>query len=206
VTYVVGLTGGIGSGKTLVSDRFAELGVPVIDTDVVAREIVQPGQPTLIDLVNEFGDQILLENGQLDRDSLRHLAFADDQRKQRLDDITHPAIREATSKHVSAVNYPYCIVVIPLLTADSAFSAHLNRVLTVSCDQEIRVARVMQRNNMSRAEVERIMQTQLSDAERLDFADDVIDNSASKESALHSTDELHLEYLHLSQASTQERA
>lgn len=202
MTYVIGLTGGIGSGKTLVSDRFAALGVPVIDTDVIARQIVQPGQAALQELVAEFGQEILLEDGHLNRDQLREIAFSNSTKKKRLDEITHPAIRRETEKQLAAVVYPYCIVVIPLLTAESAFSPFLHRVLTVNCDREIRISRVMKRNQLSRESVESIMRTQLTDEQRLNFADDVIDNSGSKELALQATDELHHKYLDLSQALT----
>lgn len=204
MSYVVGLTGGIGSGKTLVSDRFAELSVPVIDTDVIARQVVRPGEAALGELVKEFGQHILLNDGQLNRDKLREIAFSNRENKQKLDNITHPAIRRETETQLKAVTYPYCLVVIPLLTAGSAFSPFLNRVLTVTCDQETRISRVMQRNQLSREAVERIIQTQLTDEERLAFADDVIDNSRAKSFALQATDEFHHKYLDLSQALTRD--
>lgn len=205
MTYTVGLTGGIGSGKTLISDRLAALGVPVVDTDIIARQVVAKGQPALAALTAAFGVEILLPNGELNRDRLRQLAFADAAGKRKLDAITHPAIRLETMNQVSAVDYPYCVVVIPLLTADSAFSAFLHRVLAVTCATEIRIARVMRRNSLPRSDVERIVNTQLSDEERLAFADDVIENSGTKESAIAATDALHHQYLDLSQALTKER-
>ncbi len=205
MTLIIGLTGGIGSGKTLVSDRLAELGVPIIDTDVLAREIVEPGQPALAALAEKFGAEILLADGSLNRDRLRELAFSSSEAKADLDQITHPAIRELTISKITAVTYPYCVVVIPLLTADSAFSGFLQRTITVSADRELRIQRVMHRNDFSREQVLSIMQTQLTDAEREAFSDDVIENSGSKEAAIAATDELHQALLNLSQATSNER-
>ncbi len=205
MTLIIGLTGGIGSGKTLVSDRLAELGVPIIDTDVLAREIVEPGQPALAALAKKFGAEILHADGSLNRDRLRELAFSSSEAKADLDQITHPAIRELTIRKITAVTYPYCVVVIPLLSADSAFSGFLQRTVTVSADRELRIQRVMHRNDFSREQVLSIMQTQLSDEEREAFSDDVIENSGSKEAAIAATDELHQALLNLSQATSNER-
>lgn len=196
---VVGLTGGIGSGKTVASDHFASLGVPIVDTDVIARQIVEPGQAALAALVEKFGDKILLPSGGLDRDALRSIAFSSEQNKAALDAITHPAIRQLTAQQIAACRYPYCIVVIPLLTADSAFSEYMQRVLVVTAEQDTKIARVQKRSNLSREEVLKIMQTQLSDAERLDFADDVISNDGTIEQAQQQVEKLHQLYLSLSQ-------
>jgi len=119
MSYVIGLTGGIGSGKTLVSDRFAELGVAIIDTDIIARKIVEPGQPALQQLAKQFGNDVLQENGELDRAALRNKAFKDDTSKAQLDSITHPAIRLETNQQISLADTPYCLVVVPLLKQDS---------------------------------------------------------------------------------------
>lgn len=197
MTFVVGLTGGIGSGKTLVSDRLAELGVPIIDTDVIAREIVAPNAPALKELVMQFGDEILQEDGGLDRDRLRELAFSSPENKQALDGITHPAIRKETMRQLAAVDYPYCVVVIPLLSGDSPFTAFLHRIVTVSCERETRIARVMQRNDFTRQQVLNIMDTQLTDAQRESFADDVIHNNGSKAQAIEATNSLHQTLLSL---------
>lgn len=197
MTFVVGLTGGIGSGKTLVSDRLAELGVPIIDTDVIAREIVAPNAPALKELVVQFGDEILQEDGGLDRDRLRELAFSSPENKQALDGITHPAIRKETMRQLAAVDYPYCVVVIPLLSGDSPFTAFLHRIVTVSCERETRIARVMQRNDFTRQQVLNIMDTQLTDAQRESFADDVVHNNGSKAQAIEATNSLHQTLLSL---------
>ena len=197
MTLVVGLTGGIGSGKTLVSDRLGELGVPIIDTDVIARNIVEPGQPTLENLVAEFGDQILLDSGELNRDALRKIAFSSKGNKQKLDGITHPAIRETTVHQVLEATHSYCVVVIPLLTKDSAFAQFLDRILTVSTLRETRIGRVMKRNSFTREQVLKIMHTQLNDAEREAFADDVLHNNGSKRATIELTNKLHHSYLAL---------
>ena len=205
MTLIIGLTGGIGSGKTLISDHFAELGVPIIDTDVIARQIVEPNQPALAALVNKFGEQIIDSDGSLDRDSLRHIAFSSPENKQALDAITHPAIREETIKQVSAVTYPYCVVVIPLLTADSAFAGFLHRIITVSTETETRIQRVMQRNSFTREQVLRVLKTQLTDEQREAFADDIVDNNGSKQAAIDQTNELHRKFLDLCAAGSKER-
>lgn len=195
--FVVGLTGGIGSGKTVVSDHLGHLGVPIIDTDVIAREVVNPEQPALIALVDYFGEDILNQDGTLNRGELRQRAFASDANKAKLDSITHPAIRVATQKQISQAQYDYCVVVIPLLTADSAFSKLLNRILVVTADHETKIQRVGVRSGLNRDEVERIMASQLSDAERLDFADDVIENNGSLTDARLAAEKVHAKYLAL---------
>lgn len=197
--YIVGLTGGIGSGKTVVSDHFASLGVPVIDTDIIARIVVEPGKPALAELVSAFGEGILQADGQLDRAALRKAAFASETSKATLDAITHPAIRAETIKQIQQVKFDYCIVVVPLLTADSAFSQFMQRILVVVTEHQTKVERVMKRSNLSAAEVEQIMRTQLSDEERAKFADDVIHNDGTIADAHREVEALHARYLTLSQ-------
>lgn len=199
--FIVGLTGGIGSGKTVVSDYFADLGVPVIDTDVIARKIVEPGQAALLQLVEHFGDDILRTNGELNRDALRELAFADDASKARLDAITHPAIRLETIAQIRATRYPYCLVVVPLLRPDSEFSEMMQRILVVTARRETRIERVMKRSKLSRRQVEQIIATQLNEKQQLDFADDVVVNDGTIEDAQAQAEELHQKYLLFSQES-----
>ena len=140
--YVIGLSGGIGSGKTVVSDHFASLGVSVVDTDVIARVIVEPGQPALVKLVEEFGDEILEPNGELSRGTLRKIAFASANNKAKLDSITHPAIRLETIRQIEQSESDYCLVVVPLLTADSPFSKFMQRIVIVTADKEVKINRV----------------------------------------------------------------
>lgn len=199
MTYIIGLTGGIGSGKTVASNHFETLGVPVIDTDVIARKIVEKDMPALAQLVDEFGGAILDSDGNLDRAALRVLAFASDDKKAALDSITHPAIRLETIKQIQNATYPYCIVVIPLLVPDSAFSEFLQRILVVNAQHETKIERVKKRSGLTREEIERIMQTQLSDEERADFADEVINNNGSIEQAQMEVERLHNMYLSISE-------
>jgi dephospho-CoA kinase len=200
LNFVVGLTGGIGSGKTVASDHFAALGAPIIDTDIIARLIVEPGQPALQKLAERFGVEVLNQDGTLNRAKMRTLAFADDTSKAALDAITHPAIRLETASQISKSDYPYCIVVIPLLTANSAFAEFLQRVIAVTANRETKIERVQKRSGLSREEVERIMATQLSDQERADFADDVIVNDGTIVEAQNEVERLHQLYLNLSQS------
>ena len=196
--YVVGLTGGIGSGKTVASDRFKALGAHIIDTDIIAREVVEPGSPTLTQLVDAFGEQILQKNGSLDRTVLREIAFSSPENKAQLDSITHPAIRIETLKQIADADFPYCVVVVPLLSPNSGFSSFMQRVLAVSTDKQTKVKRVKKRSHLSEEEVLAIMNTQLSDAEREEFADDIIRNDGTIEEAQALVDQLHEQYLELS--------
>ena len=195
MTFVVGITGGIGSGKTLVSNHFEELGVPVIDTDLIARQIVEPGSETLDKLSETFGTEILLASGELDRGALRTIAFANAQNKEKLDSITHPAIRAETIRQTEAVTSNYCVVVVPLLTKESPFMAFMDQIITVNADEDIRIERVMQRNQLSRENVSKIVATQISDHERSHFADHVIDNNGSIEQTLQIVEDLHQQFL-----------
>ena len=197
MTFVVGLTGGIGSGKTVVSDHFISLGVTVIDTDVLARQIVEPGQPALESLISAFGKNIVFESGHLNRAQLRKLAFANDESKAKLDLITHPAIRQEAIKKIAAVSAPYCLVVVPLLSANSEFSELMKRILVVSAETNTKIRRVQQRSGLTRNEVERIMQTQLADEQRRLLADDIIENNTSLESVFQQVELLHQRYLEM---------
>lgn len=196
--YVVGLTGGIGSGKTVASDRFKALGAPIIDTDIIAREVVEAGSPTLTQLVDAFGDQILQKNGSLDRTVLREIAFSSPENKAQLDSITHPAIRIETLEQTAAADFPYCVVVVPLLSPNSGFDSFMQRVLAVSADKQTKVERVKARSDLTEEEVLAIMNTQLSDAEREEFADDIVHNDGTIEQAQALVDQLHEQYLELS--------
>lgn len=199
MTYVIGLTGGIGSGKTVASDHFASLGVPIIDTDIIARKIVQAGEPALQQLIKAFGKQILLPDGSLDRGALRSLAFANKQNKAQLDSITHPAIGEETFKQIDLVDFQYCILVVPLLDQSSKFIELMQRILVITADHATKLARVKKRSGLTHEEIEQIMKTQLSDKQRLEFSDDVISNNGSLKEAQEQVEQLHKNYLALSQ-------
>lgn len=196
-SLVIGLTGGIGSGKTLASDHFATLGVDIIDTDVIARTIVEPGQPALIKLSEKFGNHIINKSGTLDRDALRSIAFSNKENKAALDAITHPEIRQQTLRELDASTSPYCIIVVPLLSAGSPFLKLMDRVIVVTAERATKVERVKIRSKLNDDEVERIMSTQLTDEQRLEFADDVIANNSSKEAVYKKVELLHRQYLSL---------
>ena len=197
MTYVVGLTGGIGCGKTVVSNYFQKLGITIIDTDIIAREIVEPGKPCLSALSDAFGQQIIDQSGHLDRTALRTIAFNHTNNKKKLDAITHPVIHTETIQQIAKTNTVYCIVVIPLLTATSPYQKLIKQTLVVTAKESIKIERVMKRNNISKNEVISIMNTQISDSERMKFADDIIENNGTIEEAQQAAAALHSKYLKL---------
>jgi len=176
VTFVVGLTGGIGSGKSAVAEAFAALGAAVTDTDRLAHALTAPGQPGHKAVLAAFGPAYLGADGTLDRARLRRHVFDDDGARIRLETILHPLIREAARWEVSAWTQPYGLLVVPLLLERGGLSG-VDRVLVVDCPEEEQVRRVMARSGLLASDVHAIMATQLSRAERLSRADDVLDNS-----------------------------
>lgn len=191
---VIGLTGGIGSGKSTVASLFQKLGAPVYDADVEARRLVAPGQATLHQLTREFGSQLLQPDGTLDRAKLRTLAFSDPDQRRRLEAILHPPIRAALQQHVAATNAAYCILVIPLLF-ESGQRDLVGRVLVVDAPEDQQIARTLARSGLERAMVERIMAAQWSRTQRLTLADDVIANTGSVEDLRLQVEHLHHRYL-----------
>lgn len=193
----IGLTGGIGSGKTTVSRRFEALGAPVIDTDVLAREVVEPGEPTLDKLVEAFGHGILREDGRLNRERLRDMAFADPTAKRTLESIMHPAIRERLHERLEELedrDVPYCVVVVPLLV-ETSFQEMVDRVLVVEAQRERRIEWLMDRTGMTREEIARIMDSQATPEERLRVAHDVVRNDGSLRELEKEVDRLHTKYM-----------
>lgn len=175
---VVALTGGIAAGKTAVSDRFATLGIPVIDTDLLAREVVRPGSAGLATVVSRFGAHMLNPDGTLDRRALRAHVFEDDSRRRDLERILHPEIMKRLQERVDALSRStaaYCIVVIPLL-AETGVPELVDRVLLVTAPEDIRKARLVKRDNLTEEAATRMLSAQASDAERREIADDVIVN------------------------------
>jgi len=179
----IGLTGGIGSGKSLAAKAFMALGVPVICTDTIARELVEPGRPALSEIADRFGSGILLPDGALDRTAMRQRVFADAEARTALEGILHPRIRaEVASRITSAVAVPYVVVDIPLLAeTGAAYRPLLDRVLVVTCDAATRRQRVMLRDGVSGEQVDAMMAAQASDDARRELADDVILNEGSAE-------------------------
>ena len=176
----IGLTGGIGSGKTRVADMFAARGAAIIDTDLLAHEITAPGGQAIPALVEAFGAQCLRPDGAMDRDAMRAVVFADPAAKARLEGITHPLIRELTAARARAIadarEHPYLIYVVPLLVESGAWVERVGRVLVVDCTEDTQIARVMARNGFSREQVLAIMAKQATRAQRLAVANDVVDN------------------------------
>jgi len=193
----VALTGGIGSGKTQVSDYFASLGVPVIDTDIISRQLVEPGQPALEKITESFGHQLLFASGQLDRAALREIIFNDATARKKLEDILHPAIREKVQHQLQALSFPYVIIVIPLYVETGQF-LKTDRILVVDCPQEIQKKRVLARDNVSMEQLGKILEAQATRAQRLAVADDILVNDADIETLQHKVRQLHEQYLHTS--------
>ncbi len=200
--FVIGLTGGIGSGKSAVADRFAALGVPVIDTDVIARRLTERGGEALDAIRAAFGESVMQPDGSLDRAALRRRVFADADARRRLEAILHPRIRRAVGQALAALETPYAIVVIPLLVETQGYRDVLDRVLVIDCPEALQVERVMARNGLSRAEVEAILAAQATRAERLAVADDVLPNTAAPDALGAAVDALHARYLALAAGSS----
>ena len=192
----VGLTGGIASGKSLVADEFAALGVDIVDTDVIARQLVEPDQPALAEIRAAFGNEVIRPDGTLDRRALRNIVFADDAERQRLESLLHPRIRDAAAEQARASTSPYHIIVVPLL-ANSPMRDDMDRILVVDCSVDTQLARLRQRDGESAAQARRMIDAQATREERLAMADDVIDNDNSIEQTQRQVAELHRKYLSL---------
>jgi dephospho-CoA kinase len=192
----IGLTGGIASGKSTVADLFAARGVPVIDTDVIAREVVAPGQPALAEIGARFGERMLDATGNLDRAAMRKLIFADDQARQDLEAILHPRIGAETRRQSEEAGGAYQLIVVPLLTG-SALRDFVDRILVVDCEEERQVERLLARDAESVEQARRILAAQSSREDRLAIADDVINNDHSLEHLRDQVDDLDREYRQL---------
>lgn len=195
------MTGGIGSGKSTVCRLFADLGVPIVDADVIARQLVEPGQYALAQLAGAFGTAILNQDGSLNRAMLRQLVFADAQYKQQLDAIMHPLIFKEMDAQVAGLQALYCILVIPLLV-ETQHNYALDRVLLVDCPEHVQIQRVMNRDKVSREQAMAGIAAQASRQQRLALADDVIDNTATAEHLAEQVKSLHNSYLLLATAGT----
>lgn len=197
----VGLTGGIGSGKSTVSNFFAQLGVPIVDADVIARQLVEPGQAALRQLCSAFGGEILNQDGSLNRPRLRQLAFSNATKKQRLDAIMHPLIFDEIQTQVSNVDSVYCILAIPLLL-ESAKKYAVDRVLVVDCSERTQLQRVLERDKVGEEQALAIIGTQADRHDRLTAADDIIYNDDSVAHLAEQVKNLHNSYLLLATART----
>jgi dephospho-CoA kinase len=194
MALVVGITGGIGSGKSAVTARFAQRGITVVDADVVARVIVEPGTPALAAITAQFGAAILNADGTLDRAALRSRVFSDDGERRWLERLTHPLIGQEIRNQISISRSPYTILSSPLLL-DTSQKALVDCVVVVDAPEALQLQRTVQRDSNDEAQVRRIMAAQMSRTERLERADIVIDNSSSLDELDSQIEELHKEFL-----------
>ena len=193
--YIVGLTGGIGSGKTAAAAIFAELGASVVDTDAIAHELTGPGGTAIAPIREAFGAEFIGPDGALDRARMRNAAFSDPAAKRRLESILHPMIRKVTDAQTLAATGPYVIQVIPLLVESRRYRERAQRVLVVDCPEETQIARVTARSKLEADQVRAIMSAQATRAARLSAADDVIDNQGDLENLRNQVETLHRRYL-----------
>jgi len=201
VPYCVGLTGGIGSGKTAVSSLFAELGVAIIDTDEISRELTAPSGAAIAAIREQFGPGLIAVDGGLDRARMRELVFGDPGARRKLEAILHPLIQTRARSAIAAAQHaPYAIAVVPLLFETGAYANFVRRVLVVDCDEREQLRRVMARSSITAGEASRIMSAQMARAERVKRADDVIDNSGPREALREPVARLHRKYLELARA------
>ena len=193
-TFVIGLTGGVGSGKSTVADAFSALGVPIIDADQLARELVAPGQAALDEIVAEFGKNSIMANGELDRDVMRQRIYADPAQKSRLESILHPRIRKRIRTLLAGINAPYTIVVIPLLLETNQTDL-VDRILVIDIPEKEQLKRVAARDGLSDNAVMAIMNAQADRKTRLEVADDVIVNDQDISALTKHVQELHEHYM-----------
>lgn len=191
---VVGLTGGIASGKSLVADYFHELGVTIVDTDVIAREVVEIGAPALAEIRAAFGDDVFASDGSLDRRAMRRVVFSAQSQRERLEAILHPRIREQALTKVDEADGTYVMVVVPLLY-ESPLKYSMDRILVVDCSDNTQLKRLMARDAEGYEDARRIIATQASRAERLSLADDVISNDNGRTETRAQVESLHEQYL-----------
>ncbi|MEM0911564.1 MAG: dephospho-CoA kinase [Pseudomonadota bacterium] len=193
----IGVTGGIASGKTTVTDRFAEKGIAIIDADVISRETVMPGEPALDEIVNKFGRDVLLNDGNLNRAKLREIVFTTPSEKEWLNALLHPLIRNRMLNLSAQAKSSYCVLSIPLLF-ENGLQTIVDRVLVIDTPEENQLQRALKRDGSSKSVIEKIMQSQVTRQARLEGADEVINNSGDI-SFIHSqVEELHKKYLALS--------
>ncbi|WP_321149559.1 dephospho-CoA kinase [Aeromonas jandaei] len=181
--YVVAITGGIGSGKTTIANQFAELGIDVVDADVIAREVVEPGTPALEAIADHFGPDVITPDGQLDRRRLRERVFSDPSAKAWLNALLHPLIRSEMQRQCAAARSPYSLLVVPLLV-ENKLTGLANRVLVVDVDEATQIERTCHRDGVTSEQAKAIIAAQASRSERLAAADDVIENGNGSEMAI----------------------
>lgn len=192
----VGLTGGIGSGKSTAAQRFEQLGVPIVDADVIARNVVEPGKPALKEIIATFGERVVNSDGGLNRTELRKIVFENKEYKVLLESILHPRIYEEILRQLDHLSAPYCIVVIPLL-AESKRNYPLDRILVIDLPRALQLERTSARDQQSEEKIDKIIQSQSSREKRLSLADDIVENSGTVELLCERIDLLHQKYTEL---------
>ncbi|KJG21698.1 dephospho-CoA kinase [Photobacterium iliopiscarium] len=200
MTMVIGLTGGIGSGKTTVANVFTEYGIDLIDADIIARDVVAIGSGGLARITEKFGNRILLDDGNLDRSQLRTAIFSDPQLKNWLNQLLHPLIREKMLADIDRATSPYCLLIVPLMIENN-LQTLTDRLLVVDVDQQTQIMRTQQRDNVSLEQINNILAAQASRQQRLDAADDIICNNGDNQALLTQVAQLHLHYLALARAA-----
>ncbi|WP_318436929.1 dephospho-CoA kinase [Photobacterium leiognathi] len=199
MSLVIGLTGGIGSGKTTVANLFADTyGIDIIDADIVAREVVEPNTFGLNAIIEKCGKDILLEDGTLHRAKLRDAIFSQPELKTWLNNLLHPLIREKMQQDINQSQSPYCLLVVPLMVENN-LQTMTNRLLVVDVDEQVQIERTQQRDNVSIEQIKNILASQASREQRLDAADDVITNNGDNKALVSQVEQLHLQYLKMSQ-------
>jgi dephospho-CoA kinase len=201
MTYIVGLTGGIGSGKSAAAQVFEELGATVIDTDALAHALTGPGGAAIEPIRAAFGADYLTPDAALDRARMRELVFADAAKKRLLESILHPMIRSQTSELVHAARSPYVILMVPLLIESSDYGRRCQRILVLDCPEELQIARVIVRSGLAVEQVRAIMANQVTRGARLAAADDVIDNCQDLAQLRRQVEALHARYMQLAAAA-----
>ena len=197
--FVVGLTGGIGSGKTRVANVFSEFGATIIDADAIAHQLTAPGGRAITAIRTCFGDDFITPSGAMDRVRMRECVFSDRQKKAALEAILHPMIREEVIRLASEATGPYIVCVVPLLAGNDDWS--FSRILVIDCDEESQIERVMKRDKLSKELIQSIIRQQTSRQQRLAFATDVIQNNAEFDTLRPEILRLHKTYIHLSSAN-----
>ncbi len=200
MSYVVGLTGGIGSGKSAVAELFAQRGINVVDTDAIAHALTLPGGAAMAAIRAEFGDAAASADGALDRTAMRALVFADPSARKRLEAILHPLIRAESERQIAhkATGSAYAILMVPLLIESGDYRKRVNRIAVVDCAESTQIERVVSRSGLARSEIERILAAQATRAERLAAADDIIDNDGALAGLAPQIERLHHRYMELS--------
>ncbi|QUJ67082.1 dephospho-CoA kinase [Photobacterium sp. GJ3] len=201
MTLVIGLTGGIGSGKTTVANLFADYGIDIIDADIIARDVVAPGSDGLQAIVDRLGHDILLTDGQLNRSKLREAIFNDPELKSWLDGLLHPMIRQQMTRQIQQASSPYCLLVVPLMV-ENRLQTMADRLLVVDVSETVQIARTTARDQVDEAQVRKILAAQASRSQRLAAADDVIDNNGDSHSLRGDVARLHQHYLLLSEQNS----